>query len=155
MQERSVTHTTFVIERNYPAPPRRVFAAFSDPATKRRWFAEPEEAVMEEFSMDFRVGGTERARFRGKNGMVFTNDTVYRDIVPEHRVVIAYNMSVGDQRISSSQATTEFLSTDKGTTLIFTEQAAFFEGADGPEMREAGWRKLLEQLGKELENFHA
>ena len=28
--------------------------------------------------------------------------------------------------------------------------AAFFEGADGPEMREGGWRKLLEKLDAEL-----
>ena len=33
---------------------------------------------------------------------------------------------------------------------MFTEQAAFFEGADGPQMREDGWRKLLDQLAAEL-----
>jgi hypothetical protein len=44
----------------------------------------------------------------------------------------------------------EFLSTASGTDLIFTEQGAFFEGADGPQMREDGWRKLLEHLAKEL-----
>jgi hypothetical protein len=44
----------------------------------------------------------------------------------------------------------EFLPTQQGTDLIFTEQAAFFEGADGPEMREEGWHKLLEHLAKEL-----
>jgi hypothetical protein len=42
------------------------------------------------------------------------------------------------------------LPTEKGTDLIFTEQAAFFEGADGPQMREAGWRELLEALAREL-----
>ena len=66
-EEQSVIHSTFVIERSYPAKPERVFAAFADPAKKRRWFAE-----------------------------------------------------------------------------------AFFEGADGPEMREEGWRKLFEQLTEEL-----
>jgi hypothetical protein len=39
---------------------------------------------------------------------------------------------------------------EQGTELIFTEQAAFFEGADGPQMREEGWRKLLESLAQEL-----
>ena len=33
---------------------------------------------------------------------------------------------------------------------IFTHQGAFFEGADGPEMREAGWRKLLDQLATDM-----
>ncbi len=40
MEQLSVTHSTFVIERSYPTSPERVFAAFADPAKKRRWFAE-------------------------------------------------------------------------------------------------------------------
>jgi uncharacterized protein YndB with AHSA1/START domain len=59
-------------------------------------------------------------------------------------------MSLGDTRISASQATVELLATENGTDLIFTEQGAFFEGADGPQIREAGWRQLLEKLASEL-----
>jgi hypothetical protein len=46
----------------------------------------------------------------------------------------------------------ELLPADRGTDLIFTEQAAFFEGADGPQMRQEGWAKLLESLARELAN---
>src|SRR5258708_12832386 len=95
MQERSVTHATFVIERSYPKPPERVFAAFSDPATKRRWFAEGDEFEVDALEMDFRVGGNERSSFRTR-GAICTNDTVYRDIVPNRRIVIAYTMSLAD-----------------------------------------------------------
>jgi uncharacterized protein YndB with AHSA1/START domain len=70
--------------------------------------------------------------------------------VPNRRIVIAYTMTIGDQRVSASLATFEFLPAEKGANLVFTEQAAFFEGADGPQMREEGWRKLLDQLAKEL-----
>lgn len=149
MKERSVTHGTFVIERNYPVAPERVFAAFSDPVTKHRWFVDDEASGVEDFGMDFRVGGVERKRFSNQNG-VFTNDTVYLDIVPNRRIVFAYTMSMGDKRFSSSQATVELLAAGKGTDLIFTEQGAFFEGADGPKMREDGWRALFESLAKEL-----
>lgn len=154
MNEQSVTHSTFVIERSYPTTPERVFAAFADPAKKRRWFAEGEGFAVKEFEMDFRVGGKEHSRFHigagPHQGTACANDTVYQDIVPNSRVVIAYTMTVGDKRISASLATFEIVPLEKGTNLIFTEQAAFFEGSDGPEIRKEGWRLLLEQLAKEL-----
>jgi uncharacterized protein YndB with AHSA1/START domain len=150
MKERSVTHSTFVIERTYPVAPERVFAAFSDSAKKQRWFAEGEELSVEKFEMDFRVGGKELARFRSKEGMVFTNETIYRDIQPARRIVFSYTMSLGDRCFSSSQSTAEFLANGEATDLIFTEQGAFFEDADGPKMREDGWRLLLEQLPRVL-----
>lgn len=156
MNERSVVHSTFVIERSYPAVPERVFAAFADPARKRRWFVEGKGFVVDEFEMDFRVGGSERSRFRFKpgaplpEGTPVQNDSWYLDILPNRRIVLAYTMTVGGRRISSSQATFELLPAEMGTALVFTEQGAFFEGADGPRVREEGWRQLLEQLAKEL-----
>ncbi|HEY7208869.1 MAG TPA: SRPBCC family protein [Bryobacteraceae bacterium] len=153
--EQSVNHSTFVIERNYPASPKRIFAAFADPAQKRRWFAEGEGFQVDEFTMDFRVGGSERTRFRSAEngplkGASLTNHTTFQDIVPDRRIVLAYTMAVADKRISASLATFELLPAAEGTDLIFTEQAAFFEGADGPQMREQGWQELLDRLGKSL-----
>ncbi len=155
MREQSVIHSTFVIERSYPKSPERVFAAFADAAKKRRWFAEGEHTAVEEFQMDFRVGGSERVGYRFKEGSPFPgvalkHEGLYQDIVPNRRIVSASTMTLGDKCISASLVTFELLPADKGTDLIFTHQGAFFEGADGPQMREEGWRKLLEKLATEL-----
>jgi len=155
MEQQAVIHSTFVIERSYPKPPERVFAAFADAAKKRRWFAESETHEVEEFEMDFRVGGAEHARFRFTEGtpfkgVVLVNEGRYQDIVPDRRIVTASTMTFGDRRISASLVTFELLATDKGTDLICTHQGAFFEGADGPQLREAGWRKLLDQLAADI-----
>ncbi|HMD43457.1 MAG TPA: SRPBCC family protein [Candidatus Acidoferrum sp.] len=155
MDKRSVTHGTFVIERNYPTSPERLFAALADPAKKRRWFADSEGGEAEVFEMDFRVGGNERTTRRMPAGSPFpgvalTNHSTYQDIAPNRRVVIAYTMTLGDNRISASLATFELLPAEKGTDLVFTDQGAYFAGADGPQIREQGWRHLLERLAKEL-----
>ena len=97
----TVVHSTFSVERTYPASPSRVFSAFADQATKRRWFAEGEGWEVQEFASDF-------------------------------------------------LSTFEIVPSGDGARLTFTEQGAFFEGADGPDRREKGWRALLEALGKEL-----
>ena len=146
----SVVHSTFSIERTYPSPPSRVFAAFSNQETKRRWFAEGEGWEVDQFTLDFRVGGREVSRFHRKGGAPMGNDTVYLDIVPERRIVFAYTMTVGDKRISVSLATVEIASSGDGTRLVYTEQGAFFDGADKPAGREAGCRHLLNRLGEEL-----
>ena len=151
MEERSVIHSTFVIERSYPESPERVFAAFADAEKKRRWFVEGENKEVEEFEMDFRVGATERARFRFKQGtplkgVVFTNDSSYQDIVPNRRIVTALQWP--SLRSASRRLWSRLNSCrrKRGRDLIVTHQGAFFEGADGPEMREEGWRTLLDRL---------
>src|SRR5258706_11655265 len=64
MAQPSVIHATFVIEKRYAKPVARVFAAFSDPAKKRRWYAEREGNTVEKFEMDFRPGGSETLHYR-------------------------------------------------------------------------------------------
>jgi uncharacterized protein YndB with AHSA1/START domain len=155
MEERSVIHSTFVIERSYAVSPERVFAAFADPAKKRRWFVEGEGHDVEHFEMDFQVGGKELARFRFTKdspvkNFTCTSDAIFQDIVPNRRVVLTSTMTIAGKRISAALATVELIPSDKGTDLILTHQAAFFEGADGPAMREEGWRKLLDRLPGEI-----
>jgi uncharacterized protein YndB with AHSA1/START domain len=155
MTELTVVHDTFVIERTYPAPAERVFAALSDPAKKRRWYAASESHDVDSFEMDFREGGVERNRYRMNEqtpfpGAILANEGTYQDIVPGRRVVLATSMSLGERRISSSLITFELIAADGPTTLILTHQAAFFEGADGPERRKGGWEVLLDRLGQSL-----
>lgn len=151
MQEATIIHSTFVIERSYPVTPERAFAAFADPEQKRRWFAAGDHHDIEHYELDFRVGGKERACLRFHegtplSGQLLTNDIGYLNIVPDHRIVFASAMAVDGRCISASLATVEFLPSEDGTDVIFTHQGAFFEGSDGPQMREAGWRKLLSRL---------
>ena len=153
--ESSVVHATLSLERVDDASPSRVFSAFEDLAAKRRWMVEGEGWEVDEYTMDFRVGGLESGRFRYRGGPEIRNDTVYQDIVRDRRIVFAYTMTVGEKRISASLATVELIPLDQRTRLTYTEQGAFFDGAENPRDREEGCRALLESLAQELERRQA
>jgi uncharacterized protein YndB with AHSA1/START domain len=146
-------HATFVIERRYDASPQRVFAAWADPQAKRAWYAEGEGWLISSYELDFREGGAERSRFRVSGRAnpfppetTFGNETVFNEIVPNERIIFTYSMDRDGLRFSVSLASVELSPAGSGTRLLFTEHGAFFEGGDGPAMREAGWRELLGKL---------
>lgn len=153
----TTTHGSFVIERRYQAAPQRVFAAWSDPAAKRVWFAAGERREIESYELDFREGGTETSKFRFLKGeetfgetTSFGNHTVFNEIAPNERIIFTYSMDRNGARFSVSLASVELKPADNGTRLILTEHGAFFDGADGIKMREAGWRELLQKLDEHL-----
>ena len=153
MRERSVEHATFVVERTYDASPDRVFAAWSDPEAKARWFDGSEG----EFELDFRVGGRERRRGTLPDGRAYAFQALYQDIVWARRIVFTYDMLLDETRISVSVATVQFRPERAGTRLVFTEQGAFLDGHETPGRREQGMGSLLDALGAELqrESAHA
>jgi len=127
-------HDTFVIQRSYLATPSRVFAAFASAEARSIWCAigdveEAEgEAVFAEF--DFRIGGRERWGFT-LDGTTYRVDSQYYDIVPEQRIIYAYEIYVNDARISVSVATIEFAMNGDGTALAWTEHGAYIDGIEG------------------------
>jgi len=146
MSERSTEHAAFAVERVYDASPERVFAAWSDPQAKARWFHGPEA----EWELDFRVGGWERGRGMLPDGREYAVQALYRDIVPGRRIVYTYDMLLDGIRISVSVATAEFERERDGTRLVYTEQGAFLDGHEMPSRREQGMGSLLDSLGQWL-----
>ena len=143
-----VTHATFTLERSYPVPPARVFAAWADPAAKARWFTPGPGSGHE---LDFRVGGREVATGGPEGGPLMTFETLYRDIVTEQRIVYTSTLSAGADLMTVSLTTVEFTPGEGGgTRLVLTEQGAFLDGQEQPAWREQGTADQLEALAAEL-----
>ena len=148
---RSVVHATFSLERIYDAAPAQVFRALSDQAAKARWFAGGDGYTTLERVMDVRPGGRERVKGRWANGVISTFDAVYYDVVPDERLVYAYEMTLDERKISISLATLELKPAGTGTRLIVTEQGAFLDGYDDAGARQHGTGMLLDRLGVSLQ----
>lgn len=151
MTERSVVHSTFVIERVYPVAPEKVYFALSDADAKKRWFFDPDNPMPSRHEMDFRVGGKEVNAGCPSDGQMHFYNAVYQDIVPNQRIVYSYELLFGETRVSVSLATIELIAGGDGTRLILTEQGAFFDGIDSPATREHGTGELLDALGRALQ----
>ena len=161
MINRHVTHATFTLERLYPVPPARVFAAWADPAAKARWFA----TAGGEHELDFRVGGREVNRGRRGDGPLLKFESHYQDIVQDERIVYVSTLH-SEQTLATLSLTTVSLTSvspttvspttgepgraDGGTRLILTEQGTYLDGHEDPAGRERGTADWLAALGTEL-----
>lgn len=148
MTDRSVTHGTFSIERTFPSPPERVFAAWASQPAKAMWFGEDDEflASTAAYTLDFRVGGREHLAGTLPGGSSFTYDALYQDIVDGHRIVVSYEVGIGGRRISVSLMTVELSPASGGTLLVLTEQGVFLDDLDNNAEREVGARDSLDKL---------
>jgi uncharacterized protein YndB with AHSA1/START domain len=151
MTSRRVVHDTFTLERDYPATPEQVFGAFADLATKKRWFAGPDDWVATDaHTLDFRIGGREHERSGPPGGPTHAFDAVYHDIVPNDRIIYSYTLSLDDRPISVPLTTIEIVPRADGSRLRLTEHGAFFDEGDVPILRRSGTGELLDALGRVL-----
>jgi uncharacterized protein YndB with AHSA1/START domain len=147
MSARTIAHGDFVVERTFPVAPERAFAAWADPKLKARWFGDSGNPAQE---FEFRVGGREYSSGAGPDGANYTFEVRYMNIVPDVRIVYAYDMTMNGKPISASLAAVEFVPEGEGTRMIVTEHGAFFDGLDNVKQREDGTIGLIDALEKLL-----
>lgn len=153
-----VEHTTFVVERDLPGSPTHAFRFWADPRLKERWNAcHPDWTVLED-KFDFRTGGSESKRWRTPEGKELTFHAAYLDIEPGQRIIYAYEMTFGGERLSASLVTVELRPDGARTRMKLTEQAAFLAGGGALEERirgtEEGYDRLVAVIEQAFANAH-
>ena len=99
-----VTHSTFTLERHYPAAVERVFEAWANPQARKRWMAKGAE-----HSQDFMVGGLETVKgFDGQRQPVDLPRRQYVEIVINERILTTSTLRTGDRLSTVSVTSVEF-----------------------------------------------
>ncbi|MDA8110564.1 MAG: SRPBCC domain-containing protein [Betaproteobacteria bacterium] len=137
-----------VIERRYPATPEKVWRAWTDPQALRRWFGPGEGEPVSAADVDLRVGGRYRIVFGGADGTAHECAGVYKEIVPNRKLVFTWSWPrTTPERVSL--VTITLTQIGSGTELVFRHEQFFDEAARDGHRR--GWSGAFEKLERFLQ----
>ena len=129
------------IVRRIKAPPAKVWAAITRPEQMIRWWG-PDAGPTLSAVADVRPGGRFSIVFRLLNGDEHNPTGLYREVVPEKKLVFTWDWPEMPERESLVTFVLEPL--DGGTELTLIHEQLPDEEAR--ESHEAGWKGLLDKL---------
>jgi len=135
------TRPSLTLTRRLKAPPARVFRAWTDPEQLGRWWGPPgATTVLAE--IDLRVGGRFRKVMRSQDGEEHDVRGVYREVVPDRKLVFTWAWRSTPER--ESLVTLELAPDADGTLLTLRHEQFFDEAARDNHRR--GWTAALDKL---------
>jgi len=151
MEETHEEFAEFSLERKLKAKVEDVYKMFSDYDQKRTWFKGPNDAETS-YQLDFKIGGKEYSVGKFHDGITHEFCATYYDIVPNKRIVYAYEMYLDKKRISVSVATITLKEDGDLTVFKLHESGVFLDNLDKSESRLAGSNMLMDSIVAKLES---
>ena len=138
---------SLTLTRRFRARPEKVWAAWTEPGSLIAWFcttkAKPGTLRAD---LDVRVGGRYRISFDMESGEHSEVGGIYREVVPNERLVFSWAWHSTPER--ESLVTVSIKPDAGGTLMVFTHEQFFDEAArDG---HNKGWTELFAQLERVL-----
>src|SRR3954463_7476317 len=137
----AITKPSLTLKRRYNAPPGRVFSAWTDPKKITRWFG-PEQVEAVRAESDPRVGGHYRIVARSPDGEEHDVSGVYREVVPNQKLVFTWAWRSTPERES---LVTIALRRDGDATLLTLRHERFADEA-ARDRHDRGWNGTLDKL---------
>lgn len=132
--------------RRLKASPATVYAAITRPEQMRQWWS-PDAGPTISVEADVRPGGRYSIVFRLLNGVEHNPTGVYREVVPNEKLVFTWEWPNAPEK--ESQVTFLLKPIDDGTELTLIHEQLADEAAR--HSHEAGWSGLLAKLPQFLE----
>lgn len=129
------------IVRELKVPPAKVYAALTKPDLMIQWWS-PDAGLTLGAEADVRVGGRFRVTFRLMNGDEHSPIGIYREVVPDRKLVFTWEWPGIPERESVVTFLLEPI--EGGTRLTLMHERLPDEPAR--ESHEAGWMGFLENL---------
>jgi uncharacterized protein YndB with AHSA1/START domain len=140
-----VTRPSLTLKRRLNASPEKVYAAWTDPQKIARWIGPAQvKAGSVQAEIDARTGGRFRLSFTAENGEYHQVGGVYREVVPNQRLVFSWAWHSTPERESLVTVT---LKPDGAGTLLTLSHEKFFDQAAADGHRN-GWTGSLDRLQK-------
>lgn len=145
MSTAATVKPSLTIKRRFNAPPAKVFAAWTDPEKMKLWMG-PGEVKSVRAENNLRVGGRYYIGMLTPAGEAHDVSGVYREIVPNERLVFTWAWKSTPER--ESLVTVAFKPDGDGTLMTLTHEQ-FFD-TDARDRHQYGWNGALEKLEKYL-----
>ena len=132
---------SLTLKRHLKAPPEKVYAAWTDPKQLMHWFG-PSGGGMKEAKVDARVGGRFAAGFVTPDGERHDVSGVYREVVPNRKLVFTWAWRTTPER--ESLLTLSFKPDGDGTMFTLLHEQFFDEAARDNHLK--GWAGTMDKL---------
>lgn len=149
MEQAAVTARPFlVLERFYPVAPEKVWRAWTDPQALKRWFGPGGNDPVSQVELDLRAGGRYRIVFGGPDGAAHEVQGVYREVVPNRRLVFTWVWPRTTPE-RESLVTIDFRQVARGTELVFRHER--FADETVRDDHRQGWSASFAKLERWLQ----
>jgi uncharacterized protein YndB with AHSA1/START domain len=129
------------IVRRIKATPARIWAAITQPELMLRWWG-PDAGPTLDVVADVRPGGRFSVVFRLMNGEEHNPTGIYREVVPEKKLVFTWDLPGTPE--PESLVTFRLEPFEGGTELTLTHE--HLPDEESRSSHEQGWRGLLDKL---------
>ncbi len=136
---------SLTLKRRLNAAPEKIYTAWTDPAKLVKWFG-PEEIETLSAQADARIGGRFRIVMRSADGEEHDVSGVYREVVPNEKLVFTWAWRSTPER--ESLVTVLIKPDGAGSLLTLTHEQFFDEAAR--DRHEHGWTGCLNKLDRFL-----
>jgi uncharacterized protein YndB with AHSA1/START domain len=134
---------SLTLKRRLNAAPAKVYAAWTNPEKIAQWFGPSQvKAGTVEAELDVRIGGRYRISFSTVEGEYNQVGGIYREVVPNQRLVFSWAWHSTPER--ESQVTVSLQPDGAGTLLTFHHEQLFDQAARDGHGR--GWSESFDKL---------